>query len=127
MDDLQFEDDDIVGLIDWSNIVDDNLSPQVFDDGPLSGPSPDSHFVEIENLLMEDNDDHVAEAHSDSNAKEYCDKFLADLLVDDVEEDSSPSVKDGGDAGLDMGKIDATPDDHISKKRTRYYSVFFCW
>ncbi|KAF7829453.1 bZIP transcription factor 60 [Senna tora] len=117
MDDLEFVDDDIVGQIDWGDNFDDNLFPSVIANAPPSSdPSRDSYICEIENLLMDDNG---AESPSESDAKDYCDKFLADILVGEVEEDSSPSAKDVIDAVLDTDKVDAAADEHFSKKRTR--------
>lgn len=148
------DDDDILRVIDFEAVYDqyDNmmfdLEPPLPTEGSpsvenLYNSSPDSMsslFGEIENQLMNDDDDKV---DGDSpTQQQFCNDFLADILVDSPpsasasggeisadDKDSSPatasktkekekeSKNNNGDGDGDCDGDD--PDDPMSKKRKR--------
>ncbi|XP_065882163.1 bZIP transcription factor 60 [Euphorbia lathyris] len=123
MEDTDFEEDDILGQIDFDslehldfeNLFDGStdISPSVVPESSclenLSNPSPDSvssWIGEVENMLMMDDD---AGEHS----QHFADDFLADLLVDsppgvsgdvvvDTCTDKETSSSDNGDGGVSL-------------------------
>jgi hypothetical protein len=153
MEDPDFpEDEDFIGRIDWGSLFDElpegtnSLfpieSPVLTDSSSaeaLSNPSPgpvSSWIGEIETILMKDDDDEKVSAEP---SKEFCDNFLADVLLDspgevsgEVDKDSSTASDDGnGDWGKENvlnndkdGYSQDDADDSHSKKRRRYHSSF---
>ncbi|KAI4336670.1 hypothetical protein L6164_015167 [Bauhinia variegata] len=158
------DDDDIVGQINWDGLFDELPaipSPGIgfiadgYGDGDGSSNlnlppsevsvSPCSWIDEIENLLMDDTFPvPLLEGPADSTSKEYCNNFVAEVLVESrshshshgdrdgevvetpcVEETSNPSDKDADfckdkvDADAVAQPAPAHDDDPISKKRTR--------
>ncbi|KAJ7967021.1 bZIP transcription factor 60-like [Quillaja saponaria] len=151
MDGLEFLQDDIIDQIDWDNLLDGFPSvtdlfqeehPVVADgssDGPIAKASPNSvcsgsplTIGDIENLLMEDDDHKVSSESSDS--REYCETFLADLIVESpdnghgdvadalIDNDSNASGDGIAYSIPDKGKVveaGEDTDDPISKKQRR--------
>lgn len=146
---LEPRDDDVISQIDFGTFFDDFPEPPAattttcpFGDGIenntyLSSLSPDlnsSWFEGIENLLMNDQEDKVEED------KEYCDRFLADVLVDSpggsgevfdgLSEDKDTDTDDSSRGGseLENEKVDCGEkvedgvigDGPMDKKRLRY-------
>ncbi|XP_028765805.1 bZIP transcription factor 50 [Neltuma alba] len=119
MDDLAVADDDLIDPVDWGHISNESSLFPVVADGPFSDPSPD-YMLEIQNLLMDDNDNPVSESPSDFSAKEFCDKFLADIPVGQVQQDPKPSGEPAVDSPLDPDKNSVpAAEDPVFKKRTR--------
>ncbi|XP_062164378.1 bZIP transcription factor 60 [Alnus glutinosa] len=147
MEDPDFpEDEDFIGRIDWGSLFDElpegtnSLfpieSPVLTDSSSaeaLSNPSPgpvSSWIGEIETILMKDDDDEKVSAEP---SKEFCDNFLADVLLDspgevsgEVDKDSSTASDDGnGDWGKenvlnndkDCHSQDDADDPHSKKRR----------
>lgn len=146
------EDEDVIGRIDWESlfVVFDELpegtnslfpieSPVLTDSSsaealsnPSSGPVP-SMIGEIETILMKDDDDENVAVEP---SKEFCDSFLADVLLGspgevsgEVDKESSTVSDDGnGDWGKENvlnndndGQSQDDADDPLSKKRRRYH------
>lgn len=119
MDDLAAA-DDLIEQIEWGNISNESLLSPIVADGPFSDPSPD-YVLEIQNLLMDDNDNPVLESPSDSSAKEFCDKFLADILVGQDQQDPNSFGEPAVDSPLNQDKKgDPAVDYPASRKSTRY-------
>ncbi|GMN34666.1 hypothetical protein TIFTF001_004815 [Ficus carica] len=155
--------ENLIGEVDWSNIFDDDLhgganvldwgEPAVIADSyaspsdAFSNNSPDSvsSWIDgIEKLLMEDDDESKVSPDSSSD---YCETFLADLLVnspanmsDEVpapafSTDSDPNVSADANANseeeeevdekekekekVEAAEVEDDADDPISKKRRR--------
>lgn len=139
------EDDDIVGRINFDGLFDElledtnifSIEPPVFDESSsaFSDPSRDSFsswIEEIETMLMKDDD---GECDAMEPSKDFCDNFLADIIVgkspregsSEADKDS-PCVSDGrsgnwdkektNDDNHDDGQVDA--DNSLFKKRRRY-------
>ncbi|KAI9073409.1 hypothetical protein K1719_044642 [Acacia pycnantha] len=110
--------DDIIEQIEWGNISNESLLSPIVADGPSSDPSHD-YMLEIQNLLMDDDDNPILESPSDSGAKEFCDKFLADILVDQDQPDPNSSGEPAVDSTLDQDKGEPAVDYPASRKSTR--------
>lgn len=142
-------DADVIGIIDWGSLFDElpegtnSLfpveSPVLTDSSSvedLSNPSagPVSSWIdEVETILMNDDDDEKVAVEP---TKEFCDSFLAEVLLDspgevsgEVDKDSSTASDDGnGDWGKENvlnndndGQSQDDDDDPLSKKRKRYH------
>lgn len=158
--------ENLIGEVDWSNIFDDDLhgGANVLDWGEqtvivdsyalpsdaFSNNSPDSvsSWIDgIEKLLMEDDDESKVSPDSSSD---YCETFLADLLVDspadmsdevrvpafstdsdanvsadanansEEEEEVDEKEKEKEKEKVEAAEVEDDADDPISKKRRRY-------
>lgn len=148
MEDPEFlVEDDIIGRINFDGFFDEfpdgtnifSIELPVFTESSSAdaflNPSPDSGsswIDDIETLLMKDDDDRIV---AEEPTKEFCDSFLADIIVDDSPgEESSGADKDSSDCS-DHGngncdKVKFSKDKHgdgqddaddpLSKKRKRY-------
>ncbi|KAG7971350.1 hypothetical protein I3843_07G129600 [Carya illinoinensis] len=138
--------DDIIGRINFDGLFDEfpdgknlfSVELPVFTESSSAeaylNPSPDSGsswIDEIETLLMKEDDDRIVEVEP---TKEFCDSFLADIIVDNSpgegssgpDKDSSDS-SDDGNGNCDKAKFSNDnhgdgqddADDPLSKKRKR--------
>nr|CBY88800.1 basic-leucine zipper [Humulus lupulus] len=132
--------DELIEDIDWNALLEWE-PPVLTTDSSASSPSsdPSSWIDEIENLLMKEDDEEAApksDHDDDHNDNEFCQNFLADILVDSPGNDSDEAPTVSAAAAENDGNVSSDgnfnsekeveanldnedADDPVSKKRRR--------